>query len=550
MTMDRRTVLRASTAMGTLAATGGLPAPALSQTAASRTLRFVPQANLANFDPVWGTQLVVRNAAAMVWDTLYGVDDRLEPRRQMVEAEEQTDGGKTWTFRLREGLRFHDGEPVRARDVVASPDRWTVRDSSMGQMIRGFQDELAAVDDRTFRWRLKQPYPRLKIALGNNNVPMAFVMPERLARTDPFQQITECIGSGPMRFARDEWVPGARAVFTRFDGYAPRAEPASWLAGGKRMLVDRVEWVVIPDPATASAALQNGEVDWWETPLTDLVPTLRRNRNITVDIADPLGNVGGFIFNHLHPPFNDVRARRAIAMALDQRDYMQAVVGGDTSLWQILPGFFTPNTPLYTEAGGEVLKGPRDIAGARRLLAEAGYDGRPVTVLVAQDLAAGRAGPRADEGDGRGDPRPAAVARHERGLRRHRLGHRRRSPRGQELAGARRLERLPQLVPRGARDQPGLLPYAARQWRARLVRLAHQPRGGGGARQVVRGAGFRGREGGGGRDERRGALARHLPPDQVLQDLPGVAEQRDRCDRRAPSLLLGCRKGLTLVLNS
>ena len=139
--MDRRTVLRASAAMGTLAATGGLPAPALSQTAASRTLRFVPQANLANFDPVWGTQLVVRNAAAMVWDTLYGVDDRLEPRRQMVEAEEQTDGGKTWTFRLREGLRFHDGEPVRARDVVASPDRWTVRDSSMGQMIRGFQDE-------------------------------------------------------------------------------------------------------------------------------------------------------------------------------------------------------------------------------------------------------------------------------------------------------------------------------------------------------------------------------------------------------------------------
>jgi peptide/nickel transport system substrate-binding protein len=387
MTMDRRTVLRASAAMGTLAATGGLPAPALSQTAASRTLRFVPQAILANFDPVWGTQLMVRNAAAMVWDTLYGVDDRLEPRRQMVEAEEQTDGGKTWTFRLREGLRFHDGEPVRARDVVASPDRWTVRDSSMGQMIRGFQDELAAVDDRTFRWRLKQPYPRLKIALGNNNVPMAFVMPERLARTDPFQQITECIGSGPMRFARDEWVPGARAVFTRFDGYAPRAEPASWFAGGKRMLVDRVEWAVIPDPATASAALQNGEVDWWETPLTDLVPTLRRNRNITVDIADPLGNVGGFIFNHLHPPFNDVRARRVIAMALDQRDYMQAVVGGDTSLWQILPGFFTPNTPLYTEAGGEVLKGPRDIAGARRLLVEAGYDGRPVTVLVAQDLA-------------------------------------------------------------------------------------------------------------------------------------------------------------------
>jgi peptide/nickel transport system substrate-binding protein len=385
--MDRRTFLKAAAGVQTLAAAGGLSAPALSQVATARTLRFVPQANLANFDPVWGTQLVVRNAAAMVWDTLYGVNDKLEPQRQMVEGEEQSDDGKTWTFRLREGLRFHDGEPVRARDVVASLGRWTVRDSSMGQMIRSIQEELVPVDDRTFRWRLKQPYPKMLIALGNNNVPMAFMMPERLARTDPFQQITEYIGSGPMRFVRGEWVPGARAVFTKFDQYVPRAEPASWLAGGKRMLVDRVEWVIIPDPATASAALQNGEVDWGETPLIDLVPTLRRNRNIVVDIADPLGNIGGFIFNHLHPPFNDVRARRAIAMALNQQDYMQAVVGSDRNLWRLLPSFFTPNTPLYTEAGGEILKGPRDIAGARRLLTEAGYSGQPITVMVAQDLA-------------------------------------------------------------------------------------------------------------------------------------------------------------------
>ena len=157
--MERRSLLRASVSMSTLAATGRLSRPALSQGAAARTLRFIPQANLANFDPVWGTQLVVRNAAAMVWDTLYGVNDRLEPQRQMIEAEEQTDGGKTWTFRLREGLRFHDGEPVLSRDVVASLNRWTVRDSSMGQTMRALQEELVAVDDRTFRWRLKRPFP-------------------------------------------------------------------------------------------------------------------------------------------------------------------------------------------------------------------------------------------------------------------------------------------------------------------------------------------------------------------------------------------------------
>jgi peptide/nickel transport system substrate-binding protein len=375
--MDRRTFLAATaaTAMAT---------PALSQNAAARTLRFVPQANLANFDPIWGTQFVVRNASVLVWDTLYGINDQLVAQRQMVESEENTNNGLTWSFRLREGLRFHDGEPVRARDVVASLTRWMARDP-MGLMIRALQDELVAVDDRSFRLVLKRPYPKLLYALGKNSTPMAFIMPERIARTDPFTQITEHVGSGPMRFARNEWVPGARSVFERFADYQPRTEAANWLSGGKRMLVERIEWVVMPDAATASAALQNGEVDWWENPITDLVPLLRRNRNIQVDIADPLGNIGAFRLNHLHPPFNDVRARRALLMAINQEDYMRAIVGSDDALWKRLPGYFTPGTPLYTEEGGEILKGPRNLDAARALLRESGYTNQPITVLAAQD---------------------------------------------------------------------------------------------------------------------------------------------------------------------
>jgi len=383
--MKRRTFIGAA-AGATAAALAGFPAPALGQGAAARTLRFVPQANLANFDPIWGTQYVVRNASALVWDTLYGVNSRLEPKRQMVEAEEHDAEFKTWTFRLRPGLKFHDGEPVLSKDVVQSLTRWMPRDP-MGQLIRARLDVLEAVDDRTFRFRLNSPFPKMIFALGKNNTPMSFIMPERIARTDPFQHITEIVGSGPMRFKRDEWVPGSRAVFERFDGYVPCEEAPDWLSGGKRMLVDRIEWHILPDAATAAAALQNGEVDWWETPLPDLIPVLRRNRNIQVDIADPLGNIGSFRLNHLHPPFNDVRARRAIQMALNQEDYMRAIVGSDDNLWKRLPSFFTPGTPAYTEAGGEILKGPRDIEGAKRLLAEAGYNGQPITVLVAQDQA-------------------------------------------------------------------------------------------------------------------------------------------------------------------
>lgn len=388
--MDRRSFIKHVAGAGALAATGAFPAPAISQGAAAKTLKFVPQANLANFDPIWGTQYVVRNAAALVWDTLYGVDEKLEPQRQMVESEEVSSDGLTWTFKLRPGLKFHDGEPVLAKDVVASLNRWAARDP-MGLMLKGIQKELVAVDDKTFKWVLGKPYPKMLFALGKNNSPCSFIMPERIASTDPFKQISEYIGSGPMKFARAEWVPGAKAVFEKFTDYVPRQEKASWLAGGKQMLIDRVEWIIMPDPATASAALQNGEIDWWENPIADLVPVLKKNANIQVDIADPLGNIGSFRMNHLFPPFNDVRARRAVLMAMSQEDYMRALVGDDKNLWKPVPGFFTPGTPLYTEEGGEILKGPRNFDAAKKLLAESGYSNQPVTCLVAQDQAVTKA---------------------------------------------------------------------------------------------------------------------------------------------------------------
>jgi peptide/nickel transport system substrate-binding protein len=381
--MDRRTFLRAGTGLG-VAGLAGLPAPALSQGAATRTLRFVPQANLANFDPIWGTQYVVRNAAVLVWDTLYGFDENLEPQRQMVESEQVSGDGLTWDFRLRPGLKFHDGTPVTSKDVVASLTRWCARDP-MGLMLKAIQQELVAVDDRHFRWVLKKPFPKMRVALAKNSTPMAFIMPERIAKTDPFQQVSEYLGSGPMRFKRDEWMPGAKSVFEKFADYQPRQEPASWLAGGKRMLVDRIEWHVMPDPATASAALQNGEVDWWENPITDLVPQLTRSRNIRADIADPLGNIGTFRMNHLTTPFNSLKARQAVMAALSQDDYMRALVGDDDKMWKSLPGFFTPGTPLYTEEGGDILKGPRNLELAKRLLGESGYKGEPVPCIVAQD---------------------------------------------------------------------------------------------------------------------------------------------------------------------
>src|SRR3981189_672604 len=131
--MERRAFLKSVAALGAVTATGGLCTPAISQGVAARALRLVPHADLANFDPIWTSAYIARNAGMLVWDTLYGVDAKLEVQRQMVEAEEVSSDGLPWTFRLRPGLKFHDGEQVTAKDVVASINRWAPRDA-LGQM--------------------------------------------------------------------------------------------------------------------------------------------------------------------------------------------------------------------------------------------------------------------------------------------------------------------------------------------------------------------------------------------------------------------------------
>ncbi|WP_108260450.1 ABC transporter substrate-binding protein [Mangrovicoccus ximenensis] len=385
--MKRRTFFQAATSAALLAA--ARPGGALAQ-AAPRTLRFVPDGDLTNFDPIWGTAYVVRDGAMLVWDTLYGVDDQLVPQLQMLESDSVSEDGLVWSFTLRGGLMFHDGTPVTAEDVVASLDRWKQRDV-MGQRIAEIEEGLAATGESTFEWRLKEPFAKMRFALGKANAPCAFIMPARIAATDPFEQITEFVGSGPMRFVAEEWQVGARAVFEKFEGYVPRDEASNWLAGGKVVAYDRIEWITIPDPATAVNALITGEVDWVQAPLPDLAPLLEASPDVETGIADALGTVNAVRFNHLQPPFDNPEVRRAVLMAMDQQDYMVSLVGDRPDYWKPMAGYFTPGTPLYNEIGGEIMKAPRDLEAARKIIADAGFAGTKITVMVAQDLANNRA---------------------------------------------------------------------------------------------------------------------------------------------------------------
>jgi peptide/nickel transport system substrate-binding protein len=376
--MRRRTVLKAGLAV--------LAAPALAQ--GVRRIRFVPHANLAVVDPVASSAYVTRNHGFLVWDTLYGIDAQYRAQPQMVAGHTVEENGRRWTFTLREGLRFHDGEPVRAVDCVASIRRWSARDA-MGGYLASLAEEIAPLDDRRFAIRLKRPFAMLADALAKPGSIACFVMPERIASLDPNKPFgpAEAIGSGPFRFRADEFVLGARVVYERFAGYVPRAGgETSFTAGPKRALIDRVEWHVIPDPATAAAALRAGEVDWWERTTADLHPMLARERDIVVSIPDALGFIATFRPNHLHPPFDNPRLRRALLPAVNQADYGAAIAGADPRFWRTGVGVFAPGTPLATDAGLEAMR--FDLERARRLVAESGYRGETVVVLAATDVPA------------------------------------------------------------------------------------------------------------------------------------------------------------------
>jgi peptide/nickel transport system substrate-binding protein len=369
--------------MGALVALGGAAPAATPANAEDAALRIVAHADLVNIDPIWTTAYITRNHGYMVYDTLLAMDENFDVRPQMVDSWEVSEDGLVYTFVLRDGLKWHDGEPVTAEDCVASIKRWGARDG-MGQMLMDVIESLEAVDDKTIRLALSEPYGLVLESLGKLSSNVPFMMPKRLAETDPFEQVPEVIGSGPFIFVEEAWDPGSLVVYVRNEDYVPRDEPPSGAAGGKVAKADRVEWHYIPDPTTAMSALTAGEIDYWENPPQDLVPILADTPGIVTELLDPLGNMGMLRMNHLYPPFDHPAARQAMLWLIDQETYMRAAVG-NPDYYDYCYSVFACGSPLETEVGAEPLR-QQDVEKARQLFEEAGYDGGPVLVLQSTDI--------------------------------------------------------------------------------------------------------------------------------------------------------------------
>jgi peptide/nickel transport system substrate-binding protein len=379
---SRRTFLK-----GGLAATTALAAPRLSAEGApppARTIRAVMQGDLTVLDPIWTTANISAYHGAMLYDTLFGIDGDLNTKPQMVAKWGVSDDRKQWTFELRDGLRFSDGTPVGCDDVIASLRRWAVRDGAGQHMMQRVVD-IVKKDDKTFAFLLKEPYGYLVDALGKTSTPLCFIMRKKEAETDPMQKITTYIGSGPFLFNESETKQGARYVYDRNPNYVPRAEPASGLAGGKTVKVDRVIFENMADSQTAIAALIAGEIDFYELPPIDLIPQLESDPSLKLELLNKTGNIGWLRMNFLYPPFNNVDARRAMLYLLNQEDFMKASFG-NPKYYRKCPSDFGCGVPMENDANTAWFKQAPDPQRAKELLQKSGYKGEPIVLLQATNI--------------------------------------------------------------------------------------------------------------------------------------------------------------------
>jgi len=367
----------------TLGAAAALAIVAASPAYAQSTLKIVAQADLKLVDPIITTADVTAAHAYNIYDVLFAEGDKFDPKPQMAESWSKSADGLTWSFKLRPNLKFHDGSPVTAKDVVPSLKRWGVKIIGAQIMFSRIADIVATGTD-TFEIRFKEAFgPVLEVLSNSGNA--AFIMREKEATTDPNTAITETIGSGPFTFVKEEWVPGSKVVYKKNAAYVPRAEAPDGYGGGKVVKVDRLEWMYIPDPATGVQALGAGEVDVMEYFPADLEPMVKSNPQVATRVINKLGNQLVWRPNHLVPPFNNPKVRQVLLYALDQKAFLDVIAGG-ADLQKPCWSPYVCGSPLETQAGlGDWAKPGNHKEKAKQLLKESGYKNEPVVILSASD---------------------------------------------------------------------------------------------------------------------------------------------------------------------
>jgi peptide/nickel transport system substrate-binding protein len=346
---------------------------------AAKGLTVVLESEVTILDPHFTTATISRTFGLHVFDTLFAMNEKGEIKPQMIESWQVSADKLGWTFMLRGGLKWHDGAPVTAADCVASLRRWGARDA-LGKMLLAETASLEAMNARTFKFALKEPFPLMLEVLGKPNAPLPVMMPERIAATPAGKPISEPIGSGPFRFVKSEWRPGDSMVLERNPDYVPRREAPDFLAGGKDVKIDRLVLRVISDKSTSANALMAGEIDYMQYLPFDMLPLLEKEPAVkTIGLGGIHQFQGNFRLNHAAPPFDNPAIRKVLWRLVDQDAILTAIGVPERYRARSCPSYWMCGAPLSTDAGsaGHTF----DLLAARAELKASGYKGETVIVM-------------------------------------------------------------------------------------------------------------------------------------------------------------------------
>ncbi|RWO94836.1 MAG: ABC transporter substrate-binding protein [Mesorhizobium sp.] len=379
MVISRRNLLKMGVAAGAALSDFSI-LRAQSVPDGARAVRMV-LGNLSVFDPVFSTDEGAYSHALAIYDTLFGTDSKFAPHPQMVGKWGVSDNKKTYTFELRDGLRWHDGTSVTAADCVASIRRWGQVDPG-GQLLLSRANDISKKDDKTFKITLKEPLGVLLTVFDTG----PFIMREKDANLPTTEQVTANIGSGPFKFNHALAKPGASFTYDRNEHYAPRNEAPDRLAGGKIVKVDRVIWQNISDQQTAVGALQAGEVDFLSTPPVDLFALIQNDPNLELQVLDKTGQDMLVRMNCLQKPFDNVKARQAMLHLVDQEAMLRAAFG-DPKYFRTVTSMFGNETLVSNDENTGWFRKGGNAVKAQQLFKEAGYAGEKVVILQPTDWA-------------------------------------------------------------------------------------------------------------------------------------------------------------------
>ncbi|MER8634394.1 ABC transporter substrate-binding protein [Mesorhizobium opportunistum] len=351
-----------------------------ASTAMADTLRVIADTDLKTVDPIVTTSGTTLVHAYLIYDKLFEFDKDGIARPQLADKVDTSADKKSYTITLRKGLKFSDGGPITTDDVLQSLKRWASRDQT-GQLLAARLKEMTKVDDLTFRVELSQPFDVPAALAGITGNP-AFIMPKRVASLPPTDQLTDTTGSGPYKFDYSSWKPGQTRVYTKNPNYIPRNDPPSFFAGKKEATFDKIEMSYVPDANTAMAEMLTGQQDIWPGPPMDNALALKGNPDLVV--AKGFFTQGLYVLNHVVPPFDNVKAREALTYLIDQAEINRAAVG-DQEFWHTCYAFLTCEGTYGDESAYSGHRGAADFEKAKKLLEEAGYDGKPIVVLDPTD---------------------------------------------------------------------------------------------------------------------------------------------------------------------